>query len=165
MNTLAKFEESLIRKDIPELRPGYVVKVYQKIKEVIGGVVDSKSAKKAVKSGKKEEVKERIQIFEGTVISIRGNKQSLNATVTVRKISNGVGVERIFPLYLPSIEKVEVVKKTRIRRAKLYYLRTRTGKAAKAIELKNDKVQNVAEVKVAEAKEQPKQAETTETKA
>lgn len=136
MNAIVNIEESLVKKEVPDLRPGYVVKIHQRIKEVIGGSADEKAAKKAVKSGKKEEIKERIQVFEGIIIGMKGSKKSLNATITVRKVSDGIGVERIFPLYLPSIEKIEVVKKTKVRRAKLYYLRKRTGKAARISEFK-----------------------------
>ncbi len=82
----------------------------------------------------KEGDKERIQVFKGDVISKRG--RGLGATFTVRKISFGVGVERIFPLHARTIKKVEVVKKGRIRRAKLYYLRELKGKAAKLKEAK-----------------------------
>ncbi len=74
--------------------------------------------------------KERIQKFEGVVISKR-NKDNINSTFTVRKISNGVGVERIFPLHSPNVDNVEVIKKGKVRRAKLYYLRGRSGKAAR----------------------------------
>lgn len=143
MNALAKFEESLTKKEIPELRPGYVVKIHQRIKEITGGAIDTKAAKKAVKSAKKEEAKERIQVFEGIIIGMKGSKKSPSATITVRKISNGIGVERIFPLYLPSIEKIEVTKKTKVRRAKLYYLRGRTGKAARISEIKTVDTDNV----------------------
>ena len=94
-----------VKKDFSNLKPGMLVKVHQKIHE----------------TGKKGEDKERIQIFEGTIIAIRGNGYS--KTMTVRKISEGMGVKKIFPLYLPTIAKIEPVKEHRVRRAKLYYLR------------------------------------------
>ncbi|MGE5298252.1 MAG: 50S ribosomal protein L19 [Acidobacteriaceae bacterium] len=97
------------------LKPGYVVRVHQKIKDVSP-------------EGKE---KERIQVFEGLVIATKGGKD-INGTVTVRKISSGIGVERIFPVHSPSIEKIEVVKATPARKAKLYY--TRKGKEAKVRE-------------------------------
>ena len=81
----------------------------------------------------KEGNRERIQIFEGTVIKKQGG--SNRATFTVRKLSNGVGVEKTWPLHSPNIEKVEIVRKGKVRRAKLYYLRDRVGKAAKVKEL------------------------------
>ncbi len=74
--------------------------------------------------------KERIQKFQGVVIS-RRNKNNINATFTVRKISSGVGVERIFPLHSPNVDNIEVIRKGKVRRAKLYYLRNRSGKAAR----------------------------------
>lgn len=77
----------------------------------------------------KEGDRKRIQVYEGIVISRRG--QGLNETITVRRMSYGVGVERVFPIHSPRIEKIEVVRKGRVRRAKLYYLRDRTGKRAK----------------------------------
>lgn len=90
-------------KTLPEFRPGYTVKVHQRIKE--GG-------------------KERVQIFEGLVIARKGGT-GVNATFMVRKIASGVGVERIFPLHSPNIVKLEVVKAPEARKAKLYYVRTR----------------------------------------
>lgn len=95
--------ENQHRTDIPEFKPGFVVKVHQKIKE-----------------GDKE----RIQIFEGLVIARKGGKGA-NATFTVRKIASGVGVERIYPLHSPNIAKLEVVKESDARQAKLYYVRGR----------------------------------------
>ena len=80
----------------------------------------------------KEGTRERIQVFEGTVIAKKHG--GFNETVTVRRISYGVGVEKVFPLYSPVIEKVETVRKGKVRRAKLYYLRDRVGKAAKVKE-------------------------------
>lgn len=77
----------------------------------------------------KEGDRKRIQVYEGVVIGRRG--QGLNETITVRRMSYGVGVERVFPIHSPRIEKIEVVRKGRVRRAKLYYLRERTGKRAK----------------------------------
>lgn len=96
-------------KNIPEIHPGYTVVVHQKIKE-----------------GNKE----RIQPYKGIVIA-RKHGKGVNATITVRRISSGVGVEKIFPLHSPMIEKIEVTGKTKVRRAKLYYLRGRIGRKAK----------------------------------
>jgi large subunit ribosomal protein L19 len=101
-------DEKLSKKDTPALRPGDTVRVHVKIKE-----------------GDKY----RIQIFEGVVISVRRGKS--HATFTVRKISFGYGVERIFPLNSPLIDKIEVVRSGKVRRAKLYYLRGRRGKSAR----------------------------------
>lgn len=102
-------EASGIRTDIPEFQPGDTVNVHVRVRE--GG-------------------KERIQLFKGDVIQRRGGN-GIRGTVTVRKLSNGVGVERIFPLHSPSIAKFEVVRHGRVRRAKLYYLRGLTGRAAR----------------------------------
>jgi large subunit ribosomal protein L19 len=114
MNKLDLFNKRQLKKDLPEIRPGYTVRVHQKIKE-----------------GDKQ----RIQVFEGLVIA-KKHGQGINATITVRKISHGVGVERIFPLHSPVIEKIEVVKKSKVRRAKLYYIRHKSAKEARLKEIK-----------------------------
>lgn len=115
--TLIDFNHANTRTDLPQIRTGQVVKVHQKISET-------------KVTGKKTETKERIQIFEGLVIGMRG-KTAINATITVRKISDGIGVERVFPINAPTIEKIEIVKITKARRAKLNYMRDRFGKATK----------------------------------
>ncbi|MDL1977947.1 MAG: 50S ribosomal protein L19 [Deltaproteobacteria bacterium] len=109
MNTVVQqFEKEQMRFDIPSFRPGDTVSVSVRIRE-----------------GNKE----RIQVFKGVVI--RKRKGLTNASFTVRKVSYGIGVERVFPLHSPHIEKVEVVTLGRVRRAKLYYLRKLKGKAAR----------------------------------
>ncbi len=103
-----RIEERYLKADIPEFRPGDTVRVHVRIRE-----------------GEKE----RIQVFEGAVIGRSGG--SNRETFTVRKVSSGISVERIFPVHSPSVEKIEVVSLGRVRRAKLYYLRDRQGKAAR----------------------------------
>ncbi|MFA0888611.1 MAG: 50S ribosomal protein L19 [Synergistales bacterium] len=105
---IALIERKFLRNDLPEFRPGDNVKVHVKVKE-----------------GNRE----RIQIFEGIVIARQ--KGGLKENFIVRKMSGGVGVERIFPLHCPSIDRIEVVRKGLVRRAKLYYLRKLSGKAAR----------------------------------
>ena len=104
-------ESEYLRDDIPDFRPGDTVKIHVKVAE--GG-------------------RERIQLFQGVVIARKGG--GTRETFTVRKISFGIGVERTFPLHSPIISKIEVVTQGRVRRAKLYYLRERVGKAAKVRE-------------------------------
>ncbi|NLP45215.1 MAG: 50S ribosomal protein L19 [Peptococcaceae bacterium] len=108
MDYIRMIEEQQMKTDIPSFRPGDTVKVHVKIVE-----------------GSRE----RIQIFEGLVIRRKGD--GLRETFTVRRVSNGVGVERTFPLHSPRIDKIEVVRRGIVRRAKLYYLRNRYGKAAR----------------------------------
>ena len=105
---IRKIEEEQMKQEIPEFRVGDTVKVYGKIKE-----------------GNRE----RIQIFEGVVMKRQGG--SNRETFTVRKTSNGIGVEKTWPLHSPNVEKIEVVRRGKVRRAKLNYLRGRVGKAAK----------------------------------
>ncbi len=113
MNDIIKsIEAEQLKEVVPEFHVGDTVKVYGKIKE-----------------GNRE----RIQIFEGTVLKKQGGGS--RATFTVRKNSNGIGVEKTWPLHSPNVEKVEVVRRGKVRRAKLYYLRDRVGKRAKVKEL------------------------------
>ncbi|MBL7059349.1 50S ribosomal protein L19 [Candidatus Pacearchaeota archaeon] len=116
MNKLENFNKKQLKKDLPEMKSGYTVKVYQKIKE-----------------GEKQ----RIQIFEGLIIAIKHGK-GINATITVRKVTSGIGVERILPIHAPFIEKIEVVKKGKVRRAKLYYIRDKTAKQSRLKEIKSE---------------------------
>ncbi|NCB91100.1 MAG: 50S ribosomal protein L19 [Clostridia bacterium] len=113
MNQIIKnIEDAQLKAEVPAFNVGDTVKVYGKIKE-----------------GNRE----RIQIFEGTVLKKQGG--SCRATFTVRKNSNGIGVEKTWPLHSPNVERVEVVRRGKVRRAKLNYLRGRIGKAAKVKEL------------------------------
>jgi large subunit ribosomal protein L19 len=105
---LDQFNKSQL-KSLPDIKSGYTIKVHQKIKE-----------------GDKD----RIQIFEGIVIA-RKHGKGINSTITVRKVVDGVGVERVFPVHSPAIAKIEVVKQGKVRRSKLYYLRTAKGKNAR----------------------------------
>lgn len=114
MDVLDQIEAEQTKKEAPVLRPGETVRVHVKVVE-----------------GEKE----RTQVFEGIVIRISGKGN--RTTFTVRKISYGIGVERIFPLHSPRIEKVDVVSRGKVRRAKLYYLRERSGKGARLHEEEN----------------------------
>jgi large subunit ribosomal protein L19 len=108
MNTLDQVEAAYLRDDLPDFNPGDTIRVHVRVAE--GG-------------------RERIQAFEGVVIARDGG--GLRETFTVRKVSFGVGVERIFPLHAPIIQKIEVARRGAVRRAKLYYLRDRVGKATR----------------------------------
>jgi large subunit ribosomal protein L19 len=120
MNIVDTVAKKYLKSKLPEFKPGDTIQVHVRVKET-----EKASAKK--KEAEKE--KERIQVFEGVVIGMRG--RGIQSSFVVRKISFGVGVERIFPFHSPSVEKIKVVKRGNVRRAKLYYLRERTGKAAK----------------------------------
>ncbi len=107
-NIIDRLEATLLRTDLPRILPGDTVKVHVKVKE-----------------GEKE----RIQLFQGIVISIKGG--GMRTSFTVRKVASGVGVERIFPLNSPTIDKLEVIRHGKVRRAKLYFLRDKLGKAGR----------------------------------
>jgi large subunit ribosomal protein L19 len=109
MNRLDVVDKAQLRTDIPDFQPGDTVRVQVRIKE--------------------SETKERLQAFEGVVIARKGG--GVRETITVRKTSFGVGVERIFPLHGPIISRIEVIRRGRVRRAKLFYLRKLRGKAAR----------------------------------
>ena len=153
MDVIKAIEYEQLKNAIPEIKVGNTVRVHVRIKE-----------------GNKE----RIQVFEGIVIKKQGG--GLNETFTVRKISYGVGVEKTFLIHSPLVEKVEVVRVGKARRAKLYYLRERTGKASKTkemvgarienreITIKEDLAETPAEV-VEEVAEAPVAEEATENKA
>lgn len=110
-----QLEASLLRSDLPRIQPGDTVKVHVKVKE-----------------GEKE----RIQLFQGIVISIKGG--GMRTSFTVRKVASGVGVERIFPLNSPTIDKLEVLRHGKVRRAKLYFLREKLGKAGRLKERRTE---------------------------
>jgi len=112
MNVINAVEQEQIKEGIPEFKAGDTLKVHYRIVE-----------------GQTQ----RIQVFEGVCIALKNT--GVRRSFTVRKISYGVGVERVFPLYSPRMEQIEVVRRGRVRRAKLYYLRNRVGKAAKVQEL------------------------------
>lgn len=113
LNLVSEITKSQLKSDLPELRPGMTVRVDVKIKE-----------------GDKS----RIQAFEGIVIKVQGS--GIGETFTVRKISSGVGVERTFPVNSPLIDKIHVLRTGKVRRAKLYYLRSRSGKSARIKEVR-----------------------------
>tara|TARA_Y100000748_G_scaffold280403_1_gene259322 strand:+ start:2303 stop:2647 length:345 start_codon:yes stop_codon:yes gene_type:complete len=114
MNLIKAIEESHLKTDLPDIKSGDSVKVNVKVSE-----------------GNRE----RLQTFEGVIISINGT--GLSKTITVRKLSFGVGVERIFPVNAPIVDSIEIIRKGKVRRSKLYYLRDRIGKSAKIKEDRN----------------------------
>ncbi len=111
MGIIEELEQELVREDLPQINPGDTVRVHVKVVE-----------------GNRE----RIQVFEGTVLRL-GNRRR-RRTITVRRVTAGIGVERTFPLDSPKIEKIEVTRRGRVRRARLYYLRERIGKKSKVRE-------------------------------
>jgi len=144
-NFLKKFQ----KKNLPEIKTGDTVKIHQKIKGEVS-----------------KEGKERVQVFEGVVIA-RKHGKGTNATITVRKNIGGYGVEKIFPIHSPLIEKIEVISRAKVKRSKLYYLRDLSGKKAKLRQKKGfeplvyeeEKPKEGSEQKEASQEEKPKEAE------
>ena len=120
-NKLKIFTKPFLKTNLPDIRPGDTIRVHEKIST---SVVSEKE-----KTKQKQE-KEKIQVFEGIVLA-RKHGKGISATITVRKVISGIGVERIFPLHSPNIKKIEILKRAKVRRAKLYYLRTAKGKKAR----------------------------------
>ncbi|MEO0199451.1 MAG: 50S ribosomal protein L19 [candidate division WOR-3 bacterium] len=118
MVDLREIEKEFMRNDIPDFGPGDTVRVHVKIKEL----KEDPKTKQLVE-------KVRIQPFEGVVIRRRGS--GLSETFTVRKVTQGIGIEKIFPIHSPVIEKIEVLRRGKVRRARIYYIRERKGKAAR----------------------------------
>lgn len=140
---MVEFNKAQKSKNIPDFNAGDVVKVFRKIVE--GG-------------------KERIQMFQGIILAVKG-KQSSSPTITVRKVSNGVGVELVLPIYSPMIEKIEIVKRASVRRSKLYFIRDKSAKSLKlkytdAVNVENLKEEQKDEI-VADKEEIIDDAETT----
>jgi len=139
MNIIEQLEREQVtratkERQVPDFRPGDTLRVNVKVIE-----------------GNRE----RVQAFEGVCIARRN--RGINSAFTVRKISYGEGVERVFPLYSPRIDGIEVVRRGRVRRAKLYYLRGRTGKAARIVELRQDQRQKLDEASAAHVQAQAAQ--------
>jgi len=109
MTKAQEFTKDQLKQNLPEIKPGDTVRVYQKIKE---------------------KNKERLQPFEGVVLA-KKHGRGISATITVRRVIGGIGVEKIIPIHTPTVEKIEILKRSKVRRAKLYYLRTAKGKKAR----------------------------------
>lgn len=140
-------EKKLLKKAVPDIRPGFTVRVHQKIKE-----------------GEKE----RIQIFEGLVIGV-GSGSGMGKTITVRKVVDGIGVEKVFAIHSNTVSKIEIKKASKVRRAKLYYMRGLLGRAARLRDtevkmheqaLEKEMEQSAAELAEQKAAEEKEKAET-----
>lgn len=149
MDIIQEFEKTKITRKFPNIKAGDTVKVHQKITE-------ESSAK-----GKKGD-KERVQVFEGVVLRVRGGK-GMAGSFLVRKITSGVGVEKNFPIHMPSIVKVEVVKRGKVRRSRLYYLRDKKEKESRLQEIKLTK-EELDSLKYEENTENPKKEKKAEDK-
>ena len=115
MSNIEQIEKEQMRADLPEVKTGDTVRVYSKFREG---------------------AKERVQPYEGVVIRVK--KGLARGTFTVRKVSYGIGVERIFPLHSPNLVKIEIMKRARVRRSRIYFLRERSGKAARLKEIREN---------------------------
>jgi len=150
-------QNTILSENIPNMKSGDTIRVYQIIKEV----------NKPGKKGKEEAKKEKIQIFEGLVLARKHGKE-LGSTITVRKVIDGIGVEKIFPLHSPMIKKIEIIKRSKVRRAKLYYLREAKGKRGrlKTLEFTPETPKKVEKApkteKVEEISESPKETKKEE---
>jgi len=133
---LETFTQAFLKKNVPDIKPGDTVRVHEKIQE---------------------KGKERIQVFEGIVIATKHGK-GITGTMTIRRVSSGIGVEKVFPLHMPAIQKIEITKRAKVRRAKLYYLRGAKGKRARL------KARELAEAIVAEEPQAEKPAQKKEGK-
>ncbi len=120
---IREIESEFMRKDIPDFKAGDTVRVYIRIKEM-----------KENPKTKKVEERVRLQPFEGVVIRRRGS--GLQETFTVRKVTQGIGIEKIFPIHSPVIERIDVIRRGKVRRSRIYYIRERRGKAARIKELR-----------------------------
>lgn len=129
---IEQITQAFLRNDMPDVKPGDTIKVHQKIKD---------------------KDKEKIQVFEGLVLARRHGK-GIGSTITVRKVVSGVGVERVFPMHSPNIAKIEVMKQGKVRRAKLYYLRSAKGRKARL-----KKRSGKADLEVPETEAKPAEAE------
>lgn len=149
MNKIEKFNQEQFKKGVDDIRPGDTIKVHQKIKE---------------------KDKQRIQVFEGLVLA-RKHGKGISSTITVRKLVSGIGVERVFPLHSPNVEKIEIVKRGKVKRAKLYYLRKAKGKKArlKKVDFEQQEIATpeeapVRETEKSEEKEKAELEQKTEEK-
>ena len=125
MNPIERVETAQLKAELPQLTPGDTVRVHVRVKE-------TQLKEEGLRAGKtkmKETERERVQVFEGVVIGLKGGAS--RQMVTVRKVSFGEGVERIFPLHSKTVEKIEIVRRARVRRAKLYFLRELKGRAGR----------------------------------
>ncbi len=120
---IREIESEFMRKDVPDFKAGDTVRVYIRIKEM-----------KENPKTKKVEERVRLQPFEGVVIRRRGS--GLQETFTVRKVTQGIGIEKIFPIHSPVIERIDVIRRGKVRRSRIYYIRERRGKAARIKELR-----------------------------